>query len=633
VTTGLDRGPAVDLRPASLGRVLGFVLLCLAAWLLARPYEGITLDGQLYALQVLAVLHPAPLAQDVFLRFGSQNDYTLFPHLVAPVARAFDIQLASTLTTYSSALALLAAGWLLSRRLTTPHLAWLSLGLLVSLPGWYGASDVFRYDEMYMSARVPAEALSVFALVAACRQRWWLSSVCIVAALAIHSVMALPALGLLILYAIDSRAGIPFGRHAAWVIATIGTVMVAVAALLLAPQQTAEHGIWMETLRSRTVYAFLQEWRFEDWLKNALGLASLLLTVQCLPAGPARRLAFLSLLIGLSGLLLACLPMLHTDFERLLLGQTWRWLWLSRFVAVVLLPVTLCTLWRSDRGGRSTALLLGSAWLLPAYAAGGIIAIAGALMYRAIPKLSPGSLDLAAKGSWLVAIATVTAVCVTAVQALSLDFDTNTGPIWVQRLMDVAGRSGSLALVVSVVWYLLFMTSWSRLSVLATALAVVVLIGILPNAYSFARQPRYASPYYQNFADWREVIPREAEVLFYEDPPLVWAVLERKSFMSVSQSAGVMYSPAAAGELARRSGTLEPLVNSRWWLSGRREDGDQPPRKLTEPLLRRICEDRTLGYVVSMERLDGFLLRSEWPDPERFVYLYDCSVFRSDLPR
>jgi hypothetical protein len=633
VTSGTESGPGPDSRPITYGQIAGYVLACLAAWLLVRPYDGISFDGQLYALQVLSVLHPVPLAQDVFLRFGSQNDYTLFPHLVAPVARVFDIQVASTLATYSSALALLTAGWLLARRLASPPLAWLSLGLLVTLPGWYGAGDIFRYDEMYMSARVPAEALSVFALAAACRQRWVLSSACIAAAVAVHAVMALPALGLLILYAIDQRAGIALRGHSALLVAAVGTLCVAAAALLLAPQQSAEHEMWMEIMRSRTVYAFLPNWSIEDWFKNALGLTSLLLTARCLDAGLARRIAYLALLIGLSGLLLAGLPSLRADFELLLLGQTWRWLWLSRFVAVVLLPLTLRTLWRSDSGGRAAAVLLGSAWLLPDYTAGGIVAIASALVYLASSRMGARSIDLVTKGSWTVAIATLAIISVTAVQALSLEFDTNIAPIWVQRLMDVAGRPGTLALGISALWYALFMTSWSRLSLLAAVLAAIVLFGTLPYAYSHATQPRYGSPYDQAFADWRAVIPREAEVLFYEDPPLIWAVLERRSFMSISQSAGVMYSPAAAGELVRRSRTLEPLVSSSWWLAGRRQAGDPSPRKLTEPLLRGICEDASLDFVISMEQLGGYRLRGEWPDRNRFVYLYDCSRFRPQVPR
>jgi hypothetical protein len=34
-----------------------------------------------------------------------------------------------------------------------------------------------------------------------------------------------------------------------------------------------------------------------------------------------------------------------------------------------------------------------------------------------------------------------------------------------------------------------------------------------------------------------------------------------------------------------------------------------------------------------MEQLGGYRLRGEWPDRNRFVYLYDCSRFRPQVPR
>jgi hypothetical protein len=50
-------------------------------------------------------------------------------------------------------------------------------------------------------------------------------------------------------------------------------------------------------------------------------------------------------------------------------------------------------------------------------------------------------------------------------------------------------------------------------------------------------------------------------------------------------------------------------------------------------LLRGIYEDPSLDFVISLEWLDGYRLRGEWPDRERFIYLYDCSQFRPENPR
>src|SRR5256885_8204108 len=58
-------------------------LLAAAAWLVQHPYDGIVHDSALYTLFALAKLHPHTLDNDVFLRFGSQDRYTVFTPLYA----------------------------------------------------------------------------------------------------------------------------------------------------------------------------------------------------------------------------------------------------------------------------------------------------------------------------------------------------------------------------------------------------------------------------------------------------------------------------------------------------------------------------------------------------------------------
>ena len=57
-------------------------LLALATWALSHRYLGLFHDARLYTLQALARLHPA-LSADVFLRFGSQDRFTIFSPLYA----------------------------------------------------------------------------------------------------------------------------------------------------------------------------------------------------------------------------------------------------------------------------------------------------------------------------------------------------------------------------------------------------------------------------------------------------------------------------------------------------------------------------------------------------------------------
>src|SRR5207237_2077272 len=59
--------------------------LLLALNALARPYAQFAHDARLYSVQVLHQLEPEVYAGDLFLRFGSQDQFSLFSRLAAPL--------------------------------------------------------------------------------------------------------------------------------------------------------------------------------------------------------------------------------------------------------------------------------------------------------------------------------------------------------------------------------------------------------------------------------------------------------------------------------------------------------------------------------------------------------------------
>ena len=56
---------------------------------LAYPYAGITHDARLYAMQVQNRIASGAYNDDLFFRYGSQDSYSLFSTLVAPVAASW----------------------------------------------------------------------------------------------------------------------------------------------------------------------------------------------------------------------------------------------------------------------------------------------------------------------------------------------------------------------------------------------------------------------------------------------------------------------------------------------------------------------------------------------------------------
>src|SRR5438874_1165283 len=78
------------------------LLVLLAVNALARPYAGITHDARLYSAQVLNQIDPTVYGDDIFFRYGSQDQFSIFSRFVAPVVRLLGLETAFFLLTWSS---------------------------------------------------------------------------------------------------------------------------------------------------------------------------------------------------------------------------------------------------------------------------------------------------------------------------------------------------------------------------------------------------------------------------------------------------------------------------------------------------------------------------------------------------
>src|SRR5665213_3229147 len=191
-----------------------------AFWILIHPYRGLEHDSLLYAGLALARLHPAALGHDLFVRYGTQDHFTLFSPLFAAAIRTLGLERAAAILTFATHVAFFGAAWLLARRLMSPLLALLAVGLLVVLPSWYGSNSVFAYIEAFLTPRQSAEAFALAGLTAALGSRQLLAGVCMLVAMLLHPIIA--------------AAGVT-----AWIILVAGLArprrsMVIVAALALA---------------------------------------------------------------------------------------------------------------------------------------------------------------------------------------------------------------------------------------------------------------------------------------------------------------------------------------------------------------------------------------------------------------
>src|SRR5215813_3338400 len=70
-----------------------------SVWIVQNPTFGVIHDSQIYLIQALGRLQPDPFAQDIFLRYGSQDSYTVFSPLFAAAIHLFGVENAAAILT------------------------------------------------------------------------------------------------------------------------------------------------------------------------------------------------------------------------------------------------------------------------------------------------------------------------------------------------------------------------------------------------------------------------------------------------------------------------------------------------------------------------------------------------------
>src|SRR5258707_971776 len=88
--TWSDRAFAAIGKLAAQPWSLLLVLLALNA--LARPYAGITYDARLYSVQVLNQIDPTSYGDDLFFRYGSQDQFSIFSRFAASFVGLFGLE-------------------------------------------------------------------------------------------------------------------------------------------------------------------------------------------------------------------------------------------------------------------------------------------------------------------------------------------------------------------------------------------------------------------------------------------------------------------------------------------------------------------------------------------------------------
>jgi len=330
---------------------LGVSIPCV--WYLTHPYMGMVHDSVIYVGRALANLHPATIGTQLSYVHDGQSKFSLFPLVMTWAVQALGPGTAALLTTaLGLALWLGAATFLFSRLLKGSALAAALLFLCV-MPSVYGGDGVFRWAEPFATPRIFAEAGSLLAIGLFLDHKRIAAFFCLGLAALLHPIMALPAIGLVILLlCLEDRRWLA--------VPALAIAGVAAAVLLHIPLAerlvTFPDPAWMKAIMEVTPFLYPLQWRVSDWsiLVCQLVTAGFVVT-YC--SGTARRLAAAAVLTAASILVAALLPSLLV-----LQMQIWRTAWLLSVLVIGLLPLLAAALWSRGQAGRLASIFMILAW-------------------------------------------------------------------------------------------------------------------------------------------------------------------------------------------------------------------------------------------------------------------------------
>jgi hypothetical protein len=609
-------------------------LMLVTLWAMTHQYQGFARDGELYAFQAMARIHPA-LGTDLYLRNVSQDHFSIFSGIYAALIRSCGLQNAGLALFILCTAWFLAAVWVLARVLTNRNAAWLTVAIFIVTIGYYGSYKIFHYAEDYLTARSVAEAMVVSALACHFCRRPRLGLLIATGGLFIHPLMALPGALLLICLGLPIRQALTFAAVGIGVI--LAVAIAALASSTVTGFLPALDPLWLEVVHERSQFLFLQYWTAQDWDLNARPFVCLTLTASAVDDQRIRKLSLAAMLVGASGLAVAAIASMVGSTAILLQGQAWRWVWMTGFSSVLLLAPTIRRVWGDQKCGSLCAMLLVLGWTCPIL--DGLACTEVAL----ILWLLRGYIgDRAVKYLRWTAVAAGVLTAIWILASCRTLFHSSPGgtggrTLAVVTIKEVFALGLPGLLLAAVFWWCMRLSRSATILGLWAAMLLICLTVVLPESL---RKPKTVGTpaEIKEFSDWRTAIPPTSNVLVLptkNSASFVWFTLERPSYLSLDQSAGVIFSRATALEVRRRSDVLSPLMDRDWQihsnLAARHRENpkpNSPASPLTAQSLMGICADPQLGFVIAKENLGLDAIHHARAGAWQDWNLYDCRHLR-----
>ncbi len=532
-----------------------YYLVLLPVALLMFPHKGITHDTRLYVFDILNIAYDGIFANDVIAILGTQDKYTLFSLIAAPLYKILSPWAATALVFIVGQLVWFSGLIALIAKFTEDgKTAFYGLLSAFLLPTAYFGFTVLSYGEPFATPRLFAEGLTFWSLWCFFNRSYLISALLVLAALSLHPIMGLITAALIagILLQEGRRWWLIFGAAS-----IAGIAIILVSGVIPLEQMTAVlEGEWLDVVEKRARYLFVSEWRVWDWTRIILAI-SITLPMIALYSGWQRRLILSALIVGASGL---AVSFIGTDMvHNVLLSQVQasRAIWFAYLLGNVAFGVVIAGLYKkSEADGDAFFFLYITAWTVThlLWPVPGMILGVGAsgLAYLRITGKIAGIPSLFRRLIYLMSIILFFWLIFFRIKFWLIPANRET--LFSQGDAFV-GIGGFTQLELAFIVFIVFAVVRLRLSVpplVTKGLIILLAVWSLTVWDRRSADDRGLEGDYQ-VAEILEQIPEGAEVYWEGTVKGAWFLLRRPSYFANAQGAGVVFSQALALEFHKRS--------------------------------------------------------------------------------
>jgi len=630
------------------------VCLLLVANGCVEPYKGLDHDSRLYAIQVLERIHPGSFAADLYLRYGSQDRFSLFSLLMSPLVELWGIYIAFFCAYLASKILLFWGLVRLSRVLISSHLALiLALIHLAIVPVAFGGNEIFHVNESFLTPRLSSCALVLLALERLLAGRMVVVVLLLIGSLLLHPLMAVGGILTASLWVVAGRCN---RRQLIWL--ALATAAVSSLVIGVEPLGNRLFGymddLWRTIVLQMGFYIRPARWWWSDWIRIALGCGFIGWTAaHC----PLRRVATFwaavmgSAFIGLIGSLIA----VNSHYLLLIQTSPYRTLWLLELLAIPAGYRLAAHLWQfgspqSRSASLLVVLLLTLNWDSRLWASVSMILLyllGFAVVWRGFAKLarhsdwlwrSIQSTFLASSGFMLLFNLIQLATVFETEPSIGLELHPALIAMYLSGTMYVLPSIMLLMGTFLISLKVMGQGFCLRFLLLACCAAYQALLLCAPNSDWYGRYFDVRNRHVR-FVDSRlasRAAGRSRPLTIYWPTPLqdVWFGTESNSYYNIAQMSGCTFNRGTAVEGYRRASLALPFELERLRSLGQTNEWIVVVEKLfqikgrvhfpREEDLFRLCEEESLDFIVLRYPIRGLYF-----DTDNKYYIYDCAQLRN----